>query len=96
MGNFGEAIAVTAGPLPSGLFSDIFQKNILPYMQQIKLYYFVNRMLERSKFCKTDEGHCLHALKMMCFYADGDFCCLVSAHWRVNNVREAIFLPSGR
>ena len=61
-----------------------------------KLDYLCNCKSELSIVCNAVEGHCLQAMKIVRHHANGHFDWLISGHQRVNPLREAISVLSGK
>ena len=56
----------------------------------------VNRPLEISTACNAVNSHCLQAIKIVHYHANGRFDWLISGHQSVNPSREAISILSGK
>ena len=61
-----------------------------------KLDYLCNCKSETSNVCNAVEGHCLQAMEIVHQYANGCFEWLISGHYSVNLLREAISILSGK
>ena len=60
------------------------------------LDYVCDRKSEISNICNVVEGHCLQAMKIMHYYANGCFDWLISGQQSDNPLREAISMLSGK
>ena len=61
-----------------------------------KLDYLCDCKSEISNVCNVVEGHCLQAMKIVHYYANGCFDWLISGQQSDNPMREAISILSGK